>query len=76
MGCDRSGQSVILVVGRPLELPWDFAGDELGTCAYCGRFVRYRIRPVPGVVVCPICAGAAPGDVWILPPEQLGAAAP
>ena len=68
MGCDRSGHSVILVVGRPLELPWDFASDELGACTYCGGLVRYPASgPAPGVLTCPVCSGSAPGDVWILP---------
>jgi hypothetical protein len=63
---DRSGASVILVVGRPLRLPWDFAGDDLGTCTRCGAFVRYRAA-VPGILSCPACIpGAEPGDVWVV----------
>jgi hypothetical protein len=75
MGCDRSGQSVILVIGRRLELPWSFAGDELGACTACAGLVRYRPIPGfraavrPGIVLCAGCGGprVEPGDVWILP---------
>ena len=73
MGCDKTGQTVILVVGCRLELPWHFADDELGACTYCDGLVRYRSRgPTPGVLVCPACFGprAVPGDVWILPRER------
>jgi hypothetical protein len=67
MGCDRSGQTVILVVGRPLALPWNFADDDLGACTRCDALVRYRARGRGAVLVCPACIGADPGDVWILP---------
>jgi hypothetical protein len=72
--------SVILVIGRRLELPVDFAGDELGACTCCEGLVRYRPIPGlrayvrPGIVVCARCFGprAEPGDVWILPREMIG----
>jgi len=76
MGCDKTGQTVILVVGCRLELPWHFADDELGPCTWCGGLVRYRPRgPAPGVLVCPGCFGprAVPGDVWIMPHELVAA---
>lgn len=64
---------MILVIGRRLELPWNFADDELGACLYCHALVRYRL-PGAGVrgdraaLCCPACLGpcAQPGDVWIL----------
>lgn len=73
-------QSVILVIGRRLELPWNFADDELGACTCCAGLVRYRPIPGrraavrPGIVVCARCVGprAEPGDVWILPRETSG----
>jgi hypothetical protein len=71
MGCDSLGQSVVMVIGRPLRLPWTFADDELGTCRYCDGLVRYR-RPgrAACVLVCPGClGGTVPGDVWIVPRE-------
>lgn len=81
MGCDRSGQSVILVIGRRLELPWDFASDELGACTSCDGLVLYRPIPgfrewvKPGIVVCAPCFGprAEPGDVWVVPRETIDA---
>jgi hypothetical protein len=76
MGYDGSGQTMIVVVGRRLSLPWNFADDELGACARCGAFARYRPRaPAAGVLVCATCFGppAAPGDVWILPGAPLDA---
>ena len=67
-------ESVILVIGRRMELPWNFAGDELGVCTSCTGLVRYRPIPgvraavTPGLVACTGCVGprAEPGDVWVL----------
>jgi hypothetical protein len=66
---------VILVIGRRLELPWDFAGDELGACTYCDGLVRYRPPTAPSVLVCAPCFGprAEPGDVWVVPRETIDA---
>jgi hypothetical protein len=62
-----------IVVCAPAEFPALIPGDIFGTCAVCGRRVRFRPH-VPAVrsLVCLLCyfVHAEPGDACELTPES------